>query len=144
MIRANPDHFRTIEEPIYEISKIVDHKLESGLLKYYVQWLHSDHVHSWELESDLALPCAQHIEHYWRLNPGNPRPLTKVGQHTDIDRRPTRRETATVTPDEFALRKSARLQEKSQAREGGIVTDNDPHTASPRGGDDFPEVGEES
>ena len=144
MIRANPDHFRTTEEPIYEISKIVDHKLESGLLKYYVQWLHSDHVHSWELESDLALPCAQHIEHYWRLNPGNPRPLTKVGQHTDIDRRPTRRETATVTPDEFALRKSARLQEKSQAREGGIVTDNDPHTASPRGGDDFPEVGEES
>eukprot|EP00798_Chlamydomonas_sp_ICE-L_P026337 gene26337-biopygen11291 len=115
MIRANPDHFRTTEEPIYEISKIVDHKLESGLLKYYVQWLNSDHIHSWELESDLALPCTQHIEHYWRLNPGNPRPLTKVGQHTDIDRRPTRREIATVTPDEFALRKSARLQEKSQA-----------------------------
>eukprot|EP00798_Chlamydomonas_sp_ICE-L_P024861 gene24861-biopygen19279 len=35
MIRPNPDHFRTTDEPVYEIGKVVDHKIESGLLRYY-------------------------------------------------------------------------------------------------------------
>eukprot|EP00798_Chlamydomonas_sp_ICE-L_P019167 gene19167-biopygen28029 len=34
MIRPNPDHFRTTDEPVYEIGRVVDHKIESGLLRY--------------------------------------------------------------------------------------------------------------
>eukprot|EP00798_Chlamydomonas_sp_ICE-L_P007575 gene7575-biopygen17357 len=64
MIRPNPDHFRTTDEPVYDIGRVVDHKIEFGLLRYYVQWLHSDHVHTWELEPDLAGPCATDIDLY--------------------------------------------------------------------------------
>jgi len=144
MIRPNPDHFRTTDEPVYEIGKVVDHKIESGLLRYYVQWLHSDHVHTWELESDLAGPCATDIDMYWRQNPDRSRPIDLPpvpDPHAPVRPR-TRREASTETPDEYVQRTSTRLREKSRAREGGNVTDNDPSPALPRGGDDFPEEGE--
>jgi len=138
-IRPNPELLRTCGEPIYEISNVVDHKIQSGTVYYYVQWLHSDHVHSWELEEELLPMCSEQIDLYWRQHPSRVRPVIGANDpKPKTVKKPTHRDYATVTPDEFLIRKSTRLQEKARAREGGIVVDNDPPTELPRGGDDFP------